>query len=203
MPSATWRQRFNGNVTIALATGSGGVTLSGTTAVTAVQGVAAFTGLALDTVGTNYTLQVSSGMPDRDDQRFERHTGCGRGTGRDHTTAGDRRPPAASFGLTVSVEDAFGNLATTFNGSVTVAVAAAPGGVALSGTTTITAVQGVAAFTGLALDTAGSGYTLQASGHGLTSTTTTAFSVTAGASRATGGDNPTSRAPWPPAAASG
>ena len=85
-----------------------------------------------------------------------------------------------SFGLTVSVEDAFGNLATTFAGSVTVALATSTGGSVLAGTTTITASQGIATFSGLSLDTAGSGYTLEATGNGLSSTTSRAFSITAG-----------------------
>ena len=52
----------------------------------------------------------------------------------------------SGFGLTVSAEDAYGNLATTFDDIVNIDLAAS-GGSALSGTTTVTAAQGVAAFT--------------------------------------------------------
>ena len=51
---------FNGTVTVALLNNPGGATLGGTVSVTAQNGVATFTGLTLDEVGTGYTLQVSS-----------------------------------------------------------------------------------------------------------------------------------------------
>ena len=51
---------FNGTVTVALLNNPGGATLGGTLSVTAQSGVATFTGLTLDKVGTGYTLQVSS-----------------------------------------------------------------------------------------------------------------------------------------------
>jgi len=170
---------FNGSVTVALATAPGGGALSGTTTVTATQGVAAFTGLALDMVGTGYTLQVSSGVLNATTD------GLNVTPAPAAELAVTIQPPVTtaagdSFGLTVSVDDAFGNLTTTFNGSVTVALAMAPGGAVISGTTTITAVQGVAAFSGLALDTAGVGYTLQATAVGMTPATTTLINVTPG-----------------------
>src|SRR5205823_3210060 len=66
---------------------------------------------------------------------------------------------------------------TSFNGAVTVAIATGPAGATLGGTTTVTAVNGVATFTGLTLDLAGT-YTLTASGGGLTAVTTNAITVT-------------------------
>ena len=51
-------------VTLALGTNPGGATLSGTTTVAAVSGVATFSGLTLDKVGSGYTLVASSsGLP--------------------------------------------------------------------------------------------------------------------------------------------
>ncbi len=69
------------------------------------------------------------------------------------------------FGLVVAAEDSQGRLVTTFDGSETVALGANPGSSTLSGTLTISAVNGLAKFNGLNLNAAGSGYTLQVSGN--------------------------------------
>ncbi len=71
-----------------------------------------------------------------------------------------------------------GNLLSTFNGTVTVALASNPGGATLGGTLTATASNGVATFSGLSLTTAASGYTLGVSASGLGGATTTAITVT-------------------------
>jgi hypothetical protein len=52
---------FTGTVTIAIGTNPSGGTLSGTTAVLAVSGVATFNNLLIDTVGNGYTLTADSG----------------------------------------------------------------------------------------------------------------------------------------------
>jgi uncharacterized delta-60 repeat protein len=84
----------------------------------------------------------------------------------------------APFGLTVEATDASGNLMPSYNGTVTVALAANPGGAALGGTLTATASNGFASFSGLWLNKAAGGYTLSASGVGLAPATTTAIAVT-------------------------
>ena len=66
------------------------------------------------------------------------------------------------------------------NGTVTLAIASNPGGGTLSGTATATAVGGVATFSGLSIDKAGAGYTLQAS-DGALNGTSAAFNIAAGA----------------------
>ena len=81
------------------------------------------------------------------------------------------------FGLIVAAEDQFDNVDTTFGGSVTVALLNNPGGATLGGTLTVTAQSGVATFSGLTLNQAGAGYTLQVSSIGLTAATTDAFNV--------------------------
>ncbi|HTD68815.1 MAG TPA: hypothetical protein VK647_00065, partial [Gemmatimonadales bacterium] len=73
--------------------------------------------------------------------------------------------------------DRRGNVATDFHVPVTVALAADPSGASLTGTTSADAVEGVAAFPDLTLDHAGAGYTLTASGAGLTSVTSAAFEI--------------------------
>ena len=51
---------FNGSVTLAIGTNPGSSTLGGTATVNAVSGVATFSSVSLDKVGTGYTLVVSS-----------------------------------------------------------------------------------------------------------------------------------------------
>jgi hypothetical protein len=94
-----------------------------------------------------------------------------------------QQPPASvtagsGFGLTVEAEDSSGNLVTSFNGTVTVALASNPGGAALGGTLTVTASGGVATFSGLTLTKAASGYTLVATASGLGAGVTGAVTVT-------------------------
>jgi hypothetical protein len=69
-----------------------------------------------------------------------------------------------------------------FSGNVTIALASNPGGSrsALGGTVTVTAVNGVAAFSGLTLNITATGYTLKTSSGGLTPVTTNLFDVTSG-----------------------
>ncbi len=59
-PSGGIDPDFTGSVTISLLDNPGGATLGGTLTVTAQYGVAAFSGLTLDEVGTGYTLQATT-----------------------------------------------------------------------------------------------------------------------------------------------
>jgi len=81
--------------------------------------------------------------------------------------------------VTVAVEDALGNVATSSNASVTIAIGTNAGGGTLTGTTTVAAVAGVATFANLAIAAVGTGYTLTASAPGLAGVTSSAFNVTA------------------------
>ncbi|MBW3661125.1 MAG: hypothetical protein KY397_05775, partial [Gemmatimonadetes bacterium] len=78
--------------------------------------------------------------------------------------------------VTVRAVVTAGVLDPTFEGDVTVAIGT--GGGTLSGTKTVTAVDGVATFSDLSIDAAGEGYTLEASADGLTSATSAAFAIT-------------------------
>ncbi|NDG84085.1 MAG: hypothetical protein EBX52_03485 [Proteobacteria bacterium] len=89
----------------------------------------------------------------------------------------------------VTIQDQIGNTVSDFNGSVTISIAENPGSGALGGGITVNAVNGVATFKDLSVDKKGSGYTLTASGNGLTATSS-AFDVAAAP-------------PPPPAAGSG
>src|SRR5262249_58918036 len=76
----------------------------------------------------------------------------------------------ARFGFEVEAEDPYGNLATGFDGLLTAALSTNAGNATLSGSVTAMASQGVASFAGLAVERAGSGYTVQVTGNGLAGT---------------------------------
>src|SRR5262249_38240667 len=74
--------------------------------------------------------------------------------------------------LTVRVLDAYGNLVVSDNThQVTVGIGTTPAGGTLAGTTTVTVSGGVATFTNLSINNAGTSYTLTASSAGLTGAT--------------------------------
>ena len=83
--------------------------------------------------------------------------------------------------VVAELHDAVNARVTGFNGSVTAAIGANPGGSTLGGTATVTAANGVATFPGLSLNKAGTGYTLTVNSTGAAAATTTQFSVAAGA----------------------
>ncbi|MDQ7825128.1 MAG: carboxypeptidase regulatory-like domain-containing protein [Candidatus Eremiobacteraeota bacterium] len=78
----------------------------------------------------------------------------------------------------VAIQDASGNTVATATGDITIAIGTNPGDSTLSGTTTLSAVAGVAAFDDLSLDKAGEGYTLTATSGALTEATSGTFNVT-------------------------
>jgi hypothetical protein len=81
----------------------------------------------------------------------------------------------------VDVDDNTGHIDTTSSAAVTVAVTG-PGGFAAGGVTMLSATSGVATFSGLALDTAGT-YTITATSPGLTSASQNNLAVNAGAAK--------------------
>ncbi|HET9333792.1 MAG TPA: invasin domain 3-containing protein [Gemmatimonadota bacterium] len=274
---------FTGSVTIAIAVNPGGGTLSGTTTVVAVAGVATFPNLSIDRTGVGYRLSAgASGITGATSDQFSILTGAPstattqitaapvsiaadgsststitvevrdalgnrRTTGGDPvalsttagslgpvtdlgngtyvatlvsaTTAGSATirgtlggaqiadtatvaftgggPPAATrliFGqqpsnaqigsaisppVTIRAVDAGGATVPSFTGTVTIAIGTNPGGGTLSGTTTVSAVAGVATFSDLSLNAAGNGYTLAASATGLTGATSNPFAILA------------------------
>ncbi len=89
--------------------------------------------------------------------------------------AGEPITPA----VRVTVQDSTGQPATTFDGPVTVGLDANPTGGALLGTARVNAANGVATFTDLSVDKAGSGYTLRATTSGATGATSDPFDITA------------------------
>src|SRR5438046_2852009 len=176
---------FTGNVTVALANNPGGATLSGTTTVAAVDGIATFSDLSLDKTGAGYTLTASASggaLVAPTSAAFD--VAPGPATQLEFTvepttaTAGTALAPS----LRVTALDAAENLVPTFTGNVTVAFGGTSGeGSTLGGTTTVAAVNGVATFGDLTVSQTGTGYWLTASATGLARAASSAFDVTAGA----------------------
>src|SRR5207244_12560964 len=93
-----------------------------------------------------------------------------------NTGAGAAIAPA----IQVTAQDGSGNTATGFTGNITLAIGTNSGSGTLAGTLSHAAVGGVATFSGLSIDKAGTGYTLTASATGPATGTSTALNVTAG-----------------------
>jgi len=81
------------------------------------------------------------------------------------------------YPLFAVAEDAHGNVAGDYTGSVTVKLAANPGNSQLSGTLTANAANGVAEFTNLSLDQPGTGYALSVTSSSLLPCSTNPFEV--------------------------
>jgi hypothetical protein len=165
-------------VTVALKANPGSGTLSGTVSVAAVQGVATFSDLHVDKAAAGYTLTAAAtGLDGATSTQFA-------------ITAGPAAQlvflvqPANTMGgvvitppIQVAAQDAFANLATAFQDSVTVALGGAPAAGTLSGTTTVKAVSGIATFGDLTIAQPSLGYTLIADAAGLTGAGSVPFAV--------------------------
>jgi hypothetical protein len=169
---------FNGSVTIALSNYLFGSVnpLQGTLTVNAVNGVAAYTRLSITQAGSQTIDVFGNGLSSVTTNPFTVTPGTAT------QIVVTQAPPSAvsanfPFGLTATVEDTYGNTVTSYNSSVTLTLTANPGSSTLAGTTQVTPIQGVATFSGLSLNHAGIGYTLQASTTGLPSVTTDTFEV--------------------------
>jgi hypothetical protein len=142
-----------------------------------VNGVATFSNLILDTMGS-YTLSLSDGAL------------TGETTGSitirpasASTLVLQQSPSSGTAGqalaaIKVAVEDSFGNIITSDASSVSVSVATGPGGFAIGSTTSVAAMNGVSTFNNLVFDTAGS-YKLSLSDGALSGTTTGSIAINA------------------------
>ena len=84
---------------------------------------------------------------------------------------------AMATAVRVLVQDAFGGTVPKATTVVTVALAPNSNGAVLGGTTTVSAVDGIATFTDLSVDRPGSAYTLTATAAGLAGATSSPFAV--------------------------
>src|SRR6185295_3799165 len=147
--------------TVAIGTNPSGGTLSGTATVAAVAGIATFTTLSVDKVGTGYTRTAASApLTGTTSAAFNISPAAAA------KLAFTVQPTNAVAGVAISppvqvtVRDAFDNTVTTSPASITVAIGTNPGGGTLSGTATVSASAGIATFANLSIDKVGTGYTL-------------------------------------------
>ena len=148
-------------------------------ALSAVSGVAVFDDLSLDQIADGYTLTATaSGLTEATSNTFNIVTGqLAFAVQPSNAEAGVAISPA----ITVEVRDDQGALIPTASNSITIAIGDNPGGGILSGTATVSAVNGVATFSDLSIDKVGTAYTLTASSTDLVSATSDPFDITPGA----------------------
>ena len=168
---------FSGSVTAAIGNNPGASALGGTATASISHGLAAFSNLTLNKSGAGYTLQFVSGSLST---ATSNNISIASGVATQLLIIG--QPPSVvpasnPFTMTVAAEDALGNVATSFVGSITAALATNPGSSSLGGTLTVSTTGGVATFSGLTLNNAGTGYTLRATSTSLASTITNAITV--------------------------
>lgn len=169
------------DVTLSLSGGDAAATLSGTTTVTTVDGVALFSDLVIDEPGTRYTLVASA--PKLDNATSTSF----------YVTPGDpakmgfvAQPGDADAGgplaplVQVELQDVVGNRVPGSGVPVTIELAANPTGATLGGRTTVVTTVGVASFPELTVNLPGDGYVLRASAPGFAPISTVPFKVRIG-----------------------
>ncbi len=170
---------YDAEVQIQLGNNPAGAALSGVLAVDAVNGVATFNNLSIDSVGTGYTLiATSGGLTAAISDGFNMVAGAGTPMKLAFTTQPINVPEDMPFSVEVTALDAFDDPAVGFSGPITVSIANNPASGLLGGVVSVNAIAGVATFTGLSISEAGVGYTLRAATPGLTPDTSNAFEVT-------------------------
>jgi hypothetical protein len=169
---------FSGTITIALGANPGGGTLSGTTSVSAVNGVATFSNLTITKAAAGYTLTAAaSGLTGATSASFSVSAGAASALVFTVQPSNTETATSISPAVKVTAFDTYGNTATSFRGSITMSIGQNPSGGTLSGTTTVSAVNGVGTFSDLKINRAGNGYTLRAGASGATGAESAQFNV--------------------------
>jgi len=171
-------------VTLAFAANPGGGTLAGTKTVTAVNGIASFSGLWIDKAAAGYTLTATAtSLTSATSSAFTINPGAPTRLAFGTQPSDAEGNAVISPAVTASIIDAYGNTATSATNAVTLDFGVniwksvfAPGS-ALLGTKTVNAVAGVATFSNLRVDKPGNGYTLTANAGALTPGTSNPFAV--------------------------
>ena len=167
---------FSGVVQLSLAPTTSGAVLGGTLSVTAQSGVVHVSDLTVDLVGTGYQIQATGEGLTTLSEPFEV-----RPVVATHLAVIAQPPEfvavGSSFSLTIAAVDAAGNLDTTFNGPVRIAIGDGPLEATLGGTLNVQASSGQATFSDLTLDQVGAGFSLYAWTESLGAVSTNLVSV--------------------------
>jgi alpha-tubulin suppressor-like RCC1 family protein len=165
-------------ITLAIGSNTGGGILTGGGTVTVVAGVATYNFVNINKTGTAYTLSATSGtLTAATSTEFNITPGTA------SALAFSTQPPngilgdALSPALQVEIRDGLGNIVTSARNEITLAISNNPSSATLTGVNKVSAVNGVATFSNVALDKGGTGYTLAASASGFTNVTSSAFDV--------------------------
>ena len=165
-------------VTIALGANPAGGTLSGTSTVTAVNGIATFTDLSIERAESGYTLVATSGsLTNATSPPFDITAAASDQLGFTVQLTDTERYGPITPAVEVAIQDAFANTVTTATDAVTIVIENNPSAGVLSGSTTVAAVAGIATFSDLSIDAAGSAYTLKATSGTLTVGVSSAFDI--------------------------
>lgn len=171
---------FTGNVELTLLNNPNSATLGGTTTIAAVNGIATFSNLTVNVAGSGYALKAASGtLATATSGTFVVSPPPAVGVAFDvqpsNTVSGTAITPA----MTVRIVDANGNTVPGATNVVTLSKAVPLQDFGLFGTLTATAVNGVATFANVTVNSPGTGFTLKATAEGLIQGTSAAFNITA------------------------
>lgn len=146
-------------VTLKIASGPAGAKLFGKFSAAALNGIATFGSLTLQTAGS-YTLAATSGKMVGDTSSAFQVTSSV-ATKMVFANVPSTVGTGSVFSLLVKMLDAFGNVATGDSSNVTLSMGTKPTGGTLGGSLTVAASEGIASFTGLTLTPKGK-FTLKA-----------------------------------------
>ncbi len=163
------------SISLVIASGPSNAVLGGTTSAQAASGIATFSGLLLTQAADGYTLEaVASGLASAYTGTFSVNPGAAyrlaMASSPSNVIAG------GTFGLSVFVEDQYGNQVTTSGISISLGLASGPANETAAVSTAAVDEAGVASFSNLNLTTAGS-YQIEAVAAGLIATYTSTFAV--------------------------
>ncbi len=174
---------FVGPITVAFGSNPTGGVLGGTLTQNAVAGVATFNDLSVNKVGIAYSLVATNqGVITAVSNDFNVIPGPAAAlqwVDQPPTIVPAVAGQPISPPVSVRVIDAGGNQVAGSTASITISIFTNPGGSTLTGTVTVNAAGGLATFSNLVLNKAGTGYVLRASSGALTPGNSVAFNVRA------------------------
>lgn len=191
-------------VTIAIGNNAGAGTLSGTTVVSAVGGIATFNNLSINKSGVGYTLTATSGgLTSATSAAFNVTAGTASQLAITTQPVGGPSGSLLTIQPVIEVRDSLGNVVTTDSTTqVQVRLASGTNGI-LGGTQLVTAVNGVITFSDLTLaGTVGTDYNLEFTSTGFDTLVSSNVTVTAGTASKLGdhdaafSDGPERRGVW-------